>query len=311
MRKIVAEGVFVPERSNGEEREYEQRCRCVFCGTSTAEVPVAESARVRSSVKEFGAETFTVWRCAKCGSLHAKEPIDYDRYYRDYWLNGMKCGFVSKVTSGKRMKILERVGLESGNTLLDYGCGSGHFVRYARERKVRAEGYDPYSEAFADASVLDRRYDFVTVQDVLEHVDDPRALVVDLKSYVVPGGCMAIGTPNADAIDLHNPLDQVGPLHQPYHRHIPSVAQLQRLASEGSWQVIEFRKHSNGDTRVPFINKAFVWRWCQSGGGFIDVASDPVDLRRILAHPYLIFWGFFGSFFSRKTDVEIVVRAPG
>jgi 2-polyprenyl-3-methyl-5-hydroxy-6-metoxy-1,4-benzoquinol methylase len=51
---------------------------------------------------------------------------------------------------------------------------------------VRAEGYDPCSEAFGDASVLGSRYDFVTAQDVLEHVDDPRALVDDLKNYTAP-----------------------------------------------------------------------------------------------------------------------------
>lgn len=140
------------------------------------------------------------------------------------------------------MGILKRAGLESGKTLTDYGCGSGHFVRYAREHGVQAEGYDPYSEEFGDASVLDRRYDFVTTQDVLEHVDDPRALLDDLKNYVAPGGRMAIGTPNADAIDPHHPLDQVGVLHQPYHRHIPSAAELQRVVSEGGWQVVQFRK---------------------------------------------------------------------
>jgi hypothetical protein len=67
----------------------------------------------------------------------------------------------------------------------------------------------------------------------------------------------------------------VGPLHQPYHRHIPSAAELQRMASEGGWEVVEFRKGSNTDTRVPFINTAFLWRFSKSGGGFIDVAFDP------------------------------------
>ncbi|MGZ4862254.1 MAG: class I SAM-dependent methyltransferase [Halobacteriota archaeon] len=33
----------------------------------------------------------------------------------------------------KQMQILKRVGLQCGDTLLDYGCGSGHFARYARE----------------------------------------------------------------------------------------------------------------------------------------------------------------------------------
>ena len=286
--------------------------KCIFCGTSTAEIPVAESAEVRCDVREFGAETFTVWRCAKCRSLHSKEPIDYDRYYRHYPFIRQRYDFFVKVTLRKRLGILKRAGLESGKTLLDYGCGSGHFVRYAREHGMRAEGYDPYSEEFGDPSVLDRRYDFVTAQDVLEHVDDPCALVDDLKNYVAPGGRMAIGTPNSDAIDLHHPLDQVGPLHQPYHRHIPSAAELQRMASEGGWQVVEFRKDLYKDTRVPFVSSAFMSRYSKTAGGYLDALWDPVgsQLNHVLANPGLIFWGLFGSFFSRKNEMVIVVRAP-
>jgi 2-polyprenyl-3-methyl-5-hydroxy-6-metoxy-1,4-benzoquinol methylase len=286
--------------------------KCIFCGTNTAELPAAESAQVRSNIREFAAETFTVWRCAKCASLHAKEPIDYDRYYRDYPLNRLKYGFIAKVMLRKRMEILKRAGLESGKTLLDYGCGNGHFVRYARERGVQAEGYDPHSQEFGDASVLDRSYNFVTAQDVLEHVDDPLTLADDLKNYVTPGGRIAIGTPNADAIDLHDPLD-LGYLHQPYHRHIPSAAELQRMASEGGWQVVEFRQGSQADTRVPFLNTAFAWRYLKSGGGFFDVTVEPLSPRHLLvflAHPSLIFWGLFGSFFSRKSDMVVTARAP-
>jgi 2-polyprenyl-3-methyl-5-hydroxy-6-metoxy-1,4-benzoquinol methylase len=172
------------------------------------------------------------------------------------------------------MEILKRAGLKSGKTLLDYGCGSGHFVRYAREHGVQAEGYDPYSQEFRDPSVLDRSYDFVTAQDVLEHVDDPRAFVDDLKNPVVPGGLVAISTCNADAIDLHNPLD-LTPLHQPYHRHIPSAAELKKMVSEGSWQVVEFSKDSDADTRLPFVNTAFICRYMERSGGFRTSVTTP------------------------------------
>jgi hypothetical protein len=77
--------------------------KCVFCGTSTAELPAAESALVRSSVREFGTETFTIWRCAKCGSLHALEPIDYDRYYRNYWLKSQNYDVFAKIMLRPRM----------------------------------------------------------------------------------------------------------------------------------------------------------------------------------------------------------------
>ncbi|MGZ4847409.1 MAG: class I SAM-dependent methyltransferase [Halobacteriota archaeon] len=286
---------------------------CIFCGTSTTERPAAESAKVRCNVREFGAETFTVWRCAKCGSLHALEPIDADRYYQNYPIKLQKYSFFTEVMLRKRLGILKRAGLHRGNTLLDYGCGSGHFVRYAREHGIYAEGYDPYSEDFGDASALNRRYDFVTAQDVIEHVDDPGALVDDLKNYAALGGRLAIGTPNADEIDLYNQLDWIAPLHQPYHRHIPSVAELQRMASEGGWQITEFSKKWYGDTRVPFVNTAFMCRYAISAGGFIDAGLwDPISsqLKYLLTNPSLIFWGLFGSFFSRKTEMVVVARAP-
>ncbi|MGZ4882043.1 MAG: methyltransferase domain-containing protein [Halobacteriota archaeon] len=113
-------------------------------------------------------ESFTVWRCAQCGSLHALEPIDADRYYRHYPVKRQRYNFLFKALLRKRMEILKRTGLQRGDTLLDYGCGSGNFVRYAQEHGVQAEGCDPYSEEFGDASLLNRTCDFVTAQGVLE-----------------------------------------------------------------------------------------------------------------------------------------------
>jgi 2-polyprenyl-3-methyl-5-hydroxy-6-metoxy-1,4-benzoquinol methylase len=286
--------------------------RCVFCGASTAELSAVNSAQVRCNVWEFGDETYTVWRCAKCGSLHATEPIDPDRYYQHYArLCRLEYYSFMKVALRKRMRVLKHSRLKRGSTLLDYGCGSGHFVRYAREHGVRAKGYDPYSEEFGDISVLDGSYDFVTAQDVLEHMEDPHALVADLKSYVAPNGCIAIGTPNADVLDLHNPLDLVGPLHQPFHRHIPSAAELQKMASEGGWKVIEFNTDSFVDTRIPFFNTEFLWRYLKCSGGFLDVGSDGKNAYKVIAaNPSLIWWGLFGSFFSRKTDMVVAASAP-
>jgi hypothetical protein len=47
----------------------------------------------------------------------------------------------------------------------------------------------------------------------------------------------------------------------------------------------------------------------QVRGGFLDVGVDPVSPHSILANPSLIFWGLFGSFFSRETYMMVVARA--
>jgi hypothetical protein len=90
------------------------------------------------------------------------------------------------------------------------------------------------------------------------------------------------------------------------------AAELQRMVSERGWRVVEFRKDSDAYTRVPFVNSAFLWRYSKSAGGYLDALCDPVSLQlnHILANPSLIFWGLFGSFFSRKTEMVAVVRAP-
>jgi hypothetical protein len=89
------------------------------------------------------------------------------------------------------------------------------------------------------------------------------------------------------------------------------AAELQRTVSERGWRVVEFRKDSEADTRVPFVNSAFLWRYSKSAGGFMDALCDPVSLqlKHILANPSLIFWGF-GSFFWRKTATMSVACAP-
>lgn len=281
--------------------------KCVFCGTRKADMLSADSARVPCYVREFAGEVFTVWRCGRCHSLHVLESIDYDRYYRNYPIKRQQYDGFTRLTCSKRIKLLSGVGLTKGATLLDHGCGSGHFVRYARAQGILAEGYDPYSSEFGDASVLARQYQFVTSQDVIEHVDNPSAVIDELKRYVAPGGYLVIGTPNADGLDLHDELDQ-NAIHAPYHRHIYAAAELQRDVARNDWEVVDFRKEWYVDTWVPFVNSAFLFRYFQSGGGFMDIGFDPVSPMHFIKHPSLLFWGFFGRLFPSQCDMLVVAR---
>ena len=97
----------------------DEQGECVFCGTITAELSAIDSVQVRCNVREFGDETFTVWRCARCGSLHATEPIDPDRYYQHYaTLCRLEYYSFKKIILSKRIKnicIRCRTFLNRGN----------------------------------------------------------------------------------------------------------------------------------------------------------------------------------------------------
>lgn len=308
MRLPTAASAPLPEPLADTAHRLGVELRCPCCGASEAPDAATEAVRVRCNVREFAHQSFTVWRCSQCASLHCLEPIDYPRYYAAYPIRRQQYDFFTRRTFAKRLALLRESGLETGQSLLDYGCGSGHFVRYAREQGYDAEGYDPYSPGFADPAVLGRKYDLVTSQDVVEHVDDPAALIAELKRHVAPGGALAIGCPDAEAIDLANPLDHVGSLHQPYHRHIYSRRELLRALGRGPWTVEVEEGRWYVDTRTPFVNSAFLFRYMQSRGGVMDAGFDPVSPLHFLRHPSLLWHGLTGGWAPRSTDMLLIAR---
>lgn len=281
---------------------------CTCCGASVAADASIESARISSNVRAFAHQRFTVWRCPQCRSLHSLEPIDYPTYYADYPIRRQAYDFFTRRSCARRLAMLRQAGLEIGSSLLDYGCGSGHFVRYAREQGYDAEGYDPYTPAFADPNVLQRTHQLVTCQDVIEHVDDPLALIATLKRLVAPGGILAIGCPDAEAIDLADPLHQVGCLHQPYHRHILSHHRLLAMLGEKPWSIAVDDRRWYVDTRIPFVNAAFLFRYLRSRGGTLDAGFEPINPLHFLAHPSLLWHALTGGWRPRSTDMLIIAR---
>lgn len=151
---------------------------CCICKSNTDLKNSSEHAYIRCNVREFNNNFFTFWRCLNCRSLHCFEEIDFAKYYANYPIRRQKYDFFAKQIFKKRLKILLKAGLKKGDTLLDYGCGSGHFVRFARNFGILAEGYDPYSsEKFSDINVLNKKYDFVVSQDVVEHDENPNGFI--------------------------------------------------------------------------------------------------------------------------------------
>jgi SAM-dependent methyltransferase len=115
--------------------------------------------------------------------------------------------------AGKRVlfKRLLRRRLASGaSRMLDVGCGTGavavDFERYgrvfvcdrsrealafARSRGVR----DPVACDATHIPFADRSFDLVLAFDVIEHVEDDREMLCELKRVLRPGGAVAIHVP--------------------------------------------------------------------------------------------------------------------
>ncbi len=265
---------------------------CVVCGAVAAP---AEVATVPSNVRAFAAEVFALWRCARCRSIHARDQVDLDRYYRDYPFARARPSRITRYFHGRLWRRVRAAGARASDRILDYGCGRGLLVAELRRRGVDACGYDAYDPEFSDRAVLAGRYDAVIAQDVIEHVADPIALLTELGALVRPGGLVAIGTPDAAAIDLTRLDRWRHTLHQPYHRHLVAHPALVAAALARGWRVVRHDRRPYTNTWVPTLNQPYLLRYLRAVDDTLDVAFEPPRFRWAMLTPAALVDAMVGA----------------
>lgn len=281
---------------------------CIICSNNKLK-KVVESARIPSITRKYVNETFTVWRCASCGSLHSDEQINLDKYYQDYPLKQHKLDFWAKLAYRQRLKRLLKVGLQKNSVILDYGCGQGLFIDFLISHGFKnVDGYDPYIDRFSNKEIIKDKYDFVMSQDVIEHHDNPEKLLSKLISITAKNGILCIGTPNAKEISLQDYDKNAMPLHQPYHRHILSEKAFMCLAKRHGLSLIKIYRRWYYETFFPGVNYKFIQEYVSRNGKVLDAVVEPIDIKKIIMSPTLLFYAFFGYLFPPKTEIMYLLK---
>ena len=284
--------------------------RCVVCGGEAPATSV-KRARVRSNVKRFQEETFTVWQCPSCASVHAADEVDLGHYYAHYPFHAQRISAGMRLMFAAKLRSLEKLGLVRTHRVLDYGCGGGAFVHFLRERGYEhARGYDPYVSEGEFATPPGAGYDAVLSQDVLEHVEDPREHLATLRDLCVPGGLVVVGTPNAAAIDLAQPDEYIHVLHQPYHRHIVAPDTLRTVAATLGLELVQVKLGFFGNRAIPGMNGLFMRRMLRLQGDTIDeLIAGKAPFHWRLFTPAALWDALTGSFRDHGYEMMVAFRA--
>jgi SAM-dependent methyltransferase len=278
---------------------------CPFCPDSGDYQKAKDKAQIPGIVRAFQHQTFTVWRCESCGSLHSKEDVNLPHYYEGYPFAQHKLDFWSRVAYRKRTRDLVKQGIQKHHRILDYGCGAGVFVQYLRDQGyAHAVGYDPYVPAFAEPARLKEQYDAVLAQDVIEHADDPRVMLQEILDCLKPEGLLYLGTPLANRIRLKQHERFAMSLHQPYHRHIFSLNALLEMTRSHGLRVTGLSQRHCTDTLTPTVNTRFLHEFIRAGGNVVDAGFEPPPPDLFKRHPKLLLFAFFGYFFSQRSELS-------
>jgi SAM-dependent methyltransferase len=163
-----------------------------------ASCPVCASGHAAPLGGRFagGEQVYELEQCGHCGcAFTAPRPDDatLQRLYRDtYDYRWFRDHYDAKLADARTR--FEEYEPWLGASVLDFGGGLGYFAAAAREAGLRSETFDPHSGAFPVAP--GEGWDSVVALHVLEHSNDPGAMLEAIGGRLKPGGFLILAVPN-------------------------------------------------------------------------------------------------------------------
>lgn len=213
---------------------------CPWCGS--------QKSHLHLQLKDYflTQEPFEIVECEDCHLLYTTPRPTADeigKYYQSenyYSHQENKKGFIPRLYEAiKKVNIKHKFkmatdGLMAENVgqMLEIGCGVGDFLHYAEQQGWECYGAEPSEDAVkilqskTKAKVVkpehivdfpDASFDLICMWHVLEHVDDLRWQVNQLKRLVKPNGRIVIALPNYQSYDAQYYKDKWAAYDVPRH----------------------------------------------------------------------------------------------
>lgn len=246
--------------------------RCLACGSTALRLWATVSDAEYHSVPD----QFAYWQCAGCGCLSI-DPCPADRLAQIYPPSYYSFSRHDASAIERIKLVLDRRVLRSvlrrcpGDNLavLDVGGGTGWMLDEARRADSRVRDtvvvdIDAAARAPAEAAghrfftgpieqyAGHEKFDVVLLLNLIEHVQDPGAVLRLMGQRLKPGGCILLKTPNYDSLDARLfRATYWGGLHCPRHWVLFTPDALRRIAAHAGLEV----------RRLSLTQGAPFWTW--------------------------------------------------
>jgi hypothetical protein len=215
----------------------------------------------------------TVERCAACGHYHAVHDMDLTGLYSGAYVDSVYNGDQLRATFERIVSLpseksdnagrIARIqgfaarhwrGLLDAPTVLDIGSGLCVFAHAMKAQGWQATALDPDPRAAAHGrdtvgveaicasfprASLTRQFDLVAFNKVLEHVEDPVAMLAASRALVAEGGFVYVEVPDGEAAEAHGSGREEFFIE---HYHVFSAASLALLVAGAGFRVCEIER---------------------------------------------------------------------
>jgi 2-polyprenyl-3-methyl-5-hydroxy-6-metoxy-1,4-benzoquinol methylase len=216
--------------------------------------------RTSKSKTIFKRGDYSVTECANCslGRLNKiPTPKEVRKLYSKNYFNDKR----SKAffAGAKRNVQLVRRFIQPPASLLDFGCGLGHFPKILKEAGFEVAGYDlsnyaasfvkktynieTYTGSLEKISSLKEAFDGVTIWDVIEHVPNFMKTLKTIRHVLKKDGLLFLTTPNSKSLEARlSGRYWYGYTKIPEHINFFSPKSIRVALREAGFKPIEIRR---------------------------------------------------------------------
>ena len=208
---------------------------------------------------------FTIVKCDNCGFLFTNpKPTDEtlgDYYKGDQYISHTNKGnspinwvykLVRNYTLGKKLDLINKY--QRHGKILDYGCGTGHFLNKCKTNNWESFGVEPDDDARNIATdqiggtianslnqIQEHSFNVITLWHVLEHVTDLNQTMQSLVQKLSDDGTMIIAVPNPNSYDAQAYKEEWAAYDVPRHLYHFTQETIAKLAKKHNLKLVETR----------------------------------------------------------------------
>jgi len=194
--------------------------KCDLCGSNTARF-------YTNAIDRFSGEEFTFIQCSQCGLIYPDPkpdltdisvyyPTEYEAYYELDLEESPLEKYSLQQSLLRQLNLAEKYTSKKGE-MLDIGCAKGNFLLFAKEHGWDVSGIEinhqaakiaqskyklkVHSGTLESSNLPDKKFDLITLWDVLEHLPNPKSSLNEIHRLLKTGGLVVFSIPNLESFD--------------------------------------------------------------------------------------------------------------
>ena len=202
---------------------------------------------------------YALFECNNCKSLFTNRNVNLNELLGNYEKAEYDSNLEAKYAARTYVKYLKKALPGFQGSILDIGAGDGAFLSEASKEIATSNlGIEPSIKAIEkkddkfvnilNVAIEDfdstEQFDLVTCFQTIEHLNDPRQFIKNMKSYIKPGGYLAISCHNRLSL-VNKLLGEKSPIFDVEHLQIFTNTGIEYLFRSLNFQIVYSNKYRN------------------------------------------------------------------